>query len=159
MLEDNMVNFNEAFDITMGHEGGYTFDPNDAGGETYRGISRRYNPSWKGWHIIDRCDKSKIEDLDIDNMVRDFYRNHYWDKMLGNKIGSQMIANEMFDTGINMGIGRAIKFLQEGLNYLNRNEQLYPDLVVDGQIGNNTINALNTYLEKDKDGYLLKIMN
>ena len=39
-----MADFNDAFDETMGHEGGYVNDSNDAGGETYRGISRRFNP-------------------------------------------------------------------------------------------------------------------
>ena len=42
-----MADFNIAFEITMGHEGGYSFDKDDAGGETYRGISRRYKRVYK----------------------------------------------------------------------------------------------------------------
>ena len=30
----------------------------DKGGETYRGIARKYNPDWAGWKIIDSL-KSK----------------------------------------------------------------------------------------------------
>ena len=41
------------------------------------------------------------------------------------------LALEMFDTGVNMGTGRAVGFLQTALNVLNRNQQLYPDMVVD----------------------------
>ncbi|MBW1801582.1 MAG: hypothetical protein JRJ85_12745, partial [Deltaproteobacteria bacterium] len=44
-----MAKFDEAFEKTTAIEGGYVFDPDDAGGETYKGISRRFNPSWGGW--------------------------------------------------------------------------------------------------------------
>ena len=49
-----MADFEKAFINTMGYEGGYVYDPDDAGGETYKGISRRYHPSWPGWRIIDK---------------------------------------------------------------------------------------------------------
>mgnify|MGYP002957326922 CR=1 FL=1 len=39
-----MANFNEEFKKVILVEGGYVNDPDDAGGETYLGISRRYNP-------------------------------------------------------------------------------------------------------------------
>jgi type VI secretion system secreted protein VgrG len=39
-------NFLKAFNTTMTFEGGYANDPDDAGGETYMGISRRYHPDW-----------------------------------------------------------------------------------------------------------------
>ena len=69
-----MANFNESFNITLGYEGGYSNDPDDAGGETYKGISRRYHPGWKGWALIDEL-KSKgvfIEEIrkiiNVENM-------------------------------------------------------------------------------------------
>ena len=46
-----MANFEEAYYKTMGHEGGYTDDPSDVGGETYKGIARTYNPDWDGWTV------------------------------------------------------------------------------------------------------------
>ena len=48
-----MADFTKAYALTAAYEGGYVDDPEDAGGETYRGISRRYHPSWQGWQIID----------------------------------------------------------------------------------------------------------
>ena len=156
-----MADFKEAFKLTMGHEGEYSFDPDDAGGETYRGISRRYHPNWEGWIVIDGRNKNieKIKKLNLNSYVMEFYKEYYWNKFLGNEILSQNIADEMFDTSVNLGIEKSVIFLQEALNYLNRNELLYPDLVVDGVIGNNTMNALDAYLQKDKEVYLLKIMN
>ncbi len=48
-----MANFTQAYNLTSAHEGGYVNDAIDRGGETYRGISRVYHSSWKGWSNID----------------------------------------------------------------------------------------------------------
>lgn len=152
-----MADFKEAFDITMGHEGGYVNDPDDAGGETYRGISRKYNPSWTGWVLIDDCKRFefsmeeclKMKGDAMDRQVENFYKDKYWDCWWGDDISSQEIANEMFDTGVNMGTGRAVKFLQQSLNYLNRNGRLFSDIVEDGDFGNNTMRAFNSLPESD----------
>ncbi len=149
-----MANFHEAFNKTMGHEGGYVNDPDDAGGETYRGIARKYNPQWAGWNLIDDT-KPNINDADLDEHVRKFYKERYWDVNLLNNF-PQVVANEMFDTGVNMGIGRAAKFLQESLNYLNRNGSLFRDLVVDGDVGPATMNGLSKL--SSGDGDILMIM-
>jgi len=160
-----MADFNVAYLITMGNEGPYDNDPADIGGETYWGISRNYHPSWQGWRIID-IQKTKpnfpanLKDtIVLDGMVRTFYKDTFWDIFLGDKITNQDLANELFDTGVNMGISRAVTFLQQGLNVLNRNQALYPDIVVDGKFGNNTLNAINKYLETDSVDNLYKIMN
>lgn len=47
-------NFLKSYDILIKHEGGYVNDPDDKGGETYKGIARKFNPDWKGWKIIDK---------------------------------------------------------------------------------------------------------
>ena len=143
-----MANFSEAYRKTMGHEGGYVNDPTDAGGETYMGISRVYNPSWYGWSMIDEAKTGGdfpccLEDDDaLYTAVEDFYKDKYWDV---NRLDAfpQSIAEEMFDTGVNMGVGRAARFLQASLNYLNRNGRLFDELTVDGRIGPATINALD----------------
>ena len=153
-----MANFDEAFDITMGHEGGYVNDPNDAGGETYRGISRRYHPTWSGWNVIDDT-KPHIDHNELDPYVREFYEAHYWDRLRLDEFDDQEIAEEMFDTAVNMGVGRAGRFLQESLNYLNRNESLFYDLVVDGKIGPATLAALNEITSHGDEEILLVMLN
>jgi len=160
-----MANFNKSYEITLGHEGGYSNDPVDVGGETYKGISRKYHPKWKGWVIIDesKTDSNFPECLKennmLDMMVRKFYRITFWDLFWGDEIPDQEIANELFDTGVNMGVGRSVKYLQMGLNVLNRNQKNYDDIVEDGAFGKNTMNALNEYLLIDNNSFLLKIMN
>ncbi len=164
-----MANFNEAFDITMGHEGGYVNDPDDVGGETYRGITKRFEPNWVGWTIITKYrEESNFPDnikegTDgwnvLDTHVREIYKNKYWNPFCGDEILSQAVANEMFDTGINMGVGRAVKFLQRSLSLLNRNQKLYPDLTDDGAFGRKTLGSLRIYLAQDSDTVLLTMMN
>ena len=159
-----MSYFLEAYSTTMNNEGGYSSDPDDAGGETYKGISRAYNSSWSGWEIIDEL-KSKPtfpECLDFDNglqnSVKRFYKERYFDPYRGDNM-PENLALEMFDTSVNMGLGRAVKFLQISLNVLNRNQKLYPDMVEDGDYGNITHSCLYTYLQNDDEMLLCKVIN
>ena len=160
-----MADFGKAYKVTMGHEGGYAKDADDLGGETYRGVSRKFNPGWAGWAKIDRAKRQRglpaslDRDATLQTDVAAFYKQHYWDRFQGDAIPSQAIAEELFDTGVNMGIARAVEFLQRGLNVLNRNEKLYSDLVADGMFGPKTLTAVRTYLKTDKADLLLKILN
>jgi lysozyme family protein len=65
----------------------------------------------------------------------------------------------MFDTGVNMGVTRAAKFLQRALNYLNKNSILYDDLVDDGKIGKLTLGALDIIMNMGDEKVLYKILN
>jgi lysozyme family protein len=160
-----MANFSEAYAKTMGHEGGYANDPQDAGGETYMGISRVYNPGWYGWMLIDQ-EKDEYNfpaclegDDDLYDAVEDFYKDKYWDINRLDDVDSQAIGEEMFDTGVNMGIGRAARFLQTSLNYLNRNGSLYKKLIVDGAIGPASLNALQIVIDDGDEIVLLAMLN
>ena len=161
-----MADFLKAYTKTLGNEGEYSNDPVDVGGETYKGISRRYNPSWVGWEKIDthKAISSNFpsvlkDNVDLQNDVRDFYKAKYWDVNLLDNFNTQLIAEELFDTGVNMGVGRAAEFLQKALNYLNKNGVLYADLVVDGVIGNNTLKSLNACISYRGESFVYKIMN
>ncbi|KKK95897.1 hypothetical protein LCGC14_2668180 [marine sediment metagenome] len=159
-----MALFPEAYEITMGHEGGYSNDSDDVGGETYRGVSRKYHPSWPGWKIIDGAKSTPTfpdcikYDSELNSIIMLFYKANYWDRFWADQIISQAIANELFDTAVNMGVTRAVKFLQSGLNLLNRNQTNYPDIVEDGKFGRATMNALNSYSYMDDESHLLKII-
>jgi lysozyme family protein len=160
-----MASFESAYKKTLEHEGGYVNDPDDAGGETYKGVARRFHSSWPGWMLIDgyktrpNFPKNLDNDTDLQQYVKSFYRQNFWDQFAGDQIPDQDIGEEMFDTSVNMGIQRAVTFLQSALNVLNRDQSLYPDLVDDGKFGPKTLQTLNTYLQKDKPELLLKVMN
>jgi len=160
-----MANFDEAYEVTMRAEGGYSCDPDDAGGETYKGIARRYNGDWEGWMIIEAYRDSATFEQDLandsilQNLVKKFYKQKYWDVNLLDEFKSELIAKEMFDTGVNMGVSRAAEFLQKSLNLLNKNEKIYDDLVADGKIGNKSMNALKIIMDNGEEKLLYKFLN
>ncbi len=122
--------FDEIVQEVIISEGGskYTNDPDDPGGETKYGIAKRFNP-----------------EVDIKNLTEDqaieIYRNKYWDKFHIEMLPPRL-RYIYFDMIINPGSGAAAKILQEAANGKNRK---YPEkiLVVDGQIGPKTLDALS----------------
>lgn len=161
-----MSYFEAALARILEHEGGYVDDPSDRGGETYRGIARRFHPDWPGWRIIDRArggssfPDSLYDNARLQQAVAELYRTLYWMPVGGDRLADEALAIELMDTAVNMGVRRAARFLQEGLNLLNRNQRSWPDLVVDGWVGDKTFSALERCLrERDGQPILLKILN
>lgn len=157
-----MADFNIAFELTSKFEGGYVDDPTDMGGETYKGIARKYNHKWPGWAIIDSLKGNnfpKILDTneELQKLVKSLYKEKYWDVFYGNLIPDQSIANELYDCNVNMG-NRSIQFLQIGLNILNREGKLYLDVPADAKFGKETFDALTTYLKTESATWLLSVM-
>jgi len=165
------AHFLAAMEHTMGIEGGYSYDSLDPGGQTYMGISRHYHPWWPGWATIDAClrhgrplaDSKRI----LAPLVKRFYRDHFWRPLRGDDLAelAPEIASECFDTAVNLGTHRAVEYLQQALNLLNDNADLYPDLLEDGRIGPQTLKALRLYLitrpisRADKIKILLNVLN
>ena len=158
-----MADFQIAYAITLGHEGLYSNDPNDSGGETYKGISRKHNPTWPGWQHIDNfinvfkliqgnelnSGLSKI--LNLQTEVTKFYFDNYWVKAKLNNL-PQPIANEIFDTGVNQGLNRAVSYFQKSLNILNNDQNDYPDIKEDGILGDRTLDIFHAYMKVPKSG-------
>ncbi len=157
-----MASFEIAFKITGGHEGGYANNPLDRGGETYCGIARKFFPKWGGWPIIDSNKKFRnfpnvlAGDDNLTALVRAFYKENFWNALRLDDVANQPIANELYDTGVNMGTGAAALFLQRVLNVTNRSERDYADLQLDGRIGPATIKILNAHTRPTQ---VLKLLN
>lgn len=157
-----MADFKIAFIKTMDHEKGYSNHPKDRGGETYRGIARKFHPTWKGWELIDSYKKSKNfeplldKDAYLQRLVEEFYKETFWDYLALDKVMNQVIATELFDTSVNMGQSVAAEFLQIALNLLNRDQKDYKDLPVIGKIGPLTIETVNKY---KNEAALVKTLN
>jgi lysozyme family protein len=121
-----LANFNDAIVKTLAREGGarFTDAASDKGGATKYGISQRAYPS-----------------LDIRNLTeqqaRDIYKRDYWDRICGDAIQSQLVAENIFDTAVNMGVRTA-----------SRIAQLCIDVSpADGVFGSHTVDALNAFDE------------
>jgi lysozyme family protein len=117
-----MAKFDEEFDKLIFVEGGYVNDKDDAGGETYLGISRKNNPKWIGWEVIDDIKKKYgtkgitarlKKDIALTNSAKFLYKQKYWDVLELDDIPSQSIAHEMFDTCVNCGVSTAIRIAQQ----------------------------------------------
>jgi hypothetical protein len=85
-----MADFNPAFEKMLHDEGGMqlTNIPGDRGGMTYAGIARNANPQWAGWNLVDRQEMGGP----LTSMVREFYRLNFWDRIRGDEISNQQIA-------------------------------------------------------------------
>lgn len=121
-----MAYFGDAFKKLSIKEGGYVNDKDDAGGETYKGISRKYNPTWQGWIMVDSYKKhytvgskefkSKLDnDVQLQKLVWEKYKIGYWDVFELDDLNSQRVAEQLFDTNVNCGQVAAIKMAQRVL--------------------------------------------
>lgn len=99
-----MADFDRAVDFVLAHEGGYSNDPNDPGGETNFGISKRAYPALN------------IKILTAEDAI-EIYRQDYW-----RDCGAEQLPDDLaiihFDASVNHGISKANQFLEQaGGNY------------------------------------------
>lgn len=111
-----MADFIIAYKKTGGFEGGWNHVKNDRGGETYKGIARKYWPKWEGWKIVDKKKPLRhgaiIRDPELEKLVQGFYKKQFWDIVSGDDIEDQDTANTLYDFGVNAGQGRSIQNIQ-----------------------------------------------
>jgi lysozyme family protein len=112
--------FDAALTQLIGLEGKYTNDPNDPGGETKWGISKRSYP-----------------DVDIANLSRDdaaaIYERDFWNKLRCSEL-PDAVGRMCFQSAVNVGAWVAARCLQRALG-----------LTADGVIGAQTISAAQHY--------------
>jgi len=116
--------FNIAVEIILKHEGGYVNHPEDPGGETNFGISKRAYP-----------------DVDIANLTKEdataIYKADYWDRICGDDLPFA-VGIVVVDYAVNSGVSRASKALQ-----------LAVGATPDGVVGPMTVEAVTAHSEKD----------
>ncbi len=147
--------FERAFAKVVGIEGGYSDHKDDRGGKTKFGITEAVARA-EGY-------QGSMYLLPLET-AHAIYRKRYWNVLKLDAIAelSEPLADELFDTGVNMGTGTAGTFLQRALNSLNRQATDFADLVVDGAIGDKTVNALRSYMlfrGKRGETVLLRALN
>lgn len=112
-----MSQFDKLIDRVLSHEGGYSNDPQDPGGETQWGISKRAHP-----------------DVNIKALTRaqaiDIYRADYWDKIKGDQLPAG-VAFQVLDAAVNHGARVASRWLQTSIG-----------VTADGIIGPVTLEAV-----------------
>jgi lysozyme family protein len=148
-----VADFNISYPLTSGNEGYYVSqeyfrahgDKNS--GETYMGVDRIQNPGWAGWPIIDKYKAANgpisyntrlPQSLGLEDLVKQYAKQKYWDAMKGDQIVDQDVANMLFEQ-IWGGYG-GIKAVQTVINSL-----ITPDSIkVDGGVGADTLARINS---------------
>ncbi len=133
-----MASFEVFFPTLLKHEGGFVDNPNDPGGATNKGITmgtfRRTAQRYLGIEPT----LQNLKDM-TDEQAFKIYKPMYWDKISGDAIDNQVMANFTFDFFVNAG-ANAIRTFQRTYNDTFPSE---PALGVDGVVGPITLKALN----------------
>lgn len=150
-------------------EAGWVDDPDDLGGETNHGITRKtaddHRHLWGeyGWN-------GDMRTMPIELAYRIYYES-WWKRMWCDRVddllnhrgqpieGRTYLAERLFDFSINAGRKNGIRSLQRWLNALNRMESDYPDVNPDGAMGAQTFAALEAYCRRKDPEAMMKLVS
>lgn len=115
------MNFDQAFDTLLKHEGGFVDHPDDPGGATRYGITEAVarEVGYRG----------DMRDLPLALAAR-IYRERYWDAVHAEQLPAQ-VRYVVFDAAVNSGVGQAARWLQRAVGVRD-----------DGVIGPQTLAAV-----------------
>ena len=97
--------FQDALKRVLKHEGGYSNDPHDTGGETNFGITKAVARTY-GY-------SGSMRNIPA-NVVEKIYKSQYWDAMSCDNF-QFAIAFQLFDAAVNHGLLNARKILQRAV--------------------------------------------
>lgn len=101
------ADFDGAIQFVLRWEGGYVDNPNDHGGATNQGITQRVYDAFRIARGLAVQDVRQIGDTE----VMSIYQNSYW-LPPGCELLSPCLDLVQLDTAVNMGVKRAVVFLQ-----------------------------------------------
>ena len=122
-------NFERALAMVLKHEGGFSDNIHDPGGQTMKGITKKVYDAYMGKVTT----TEELKNMP-DNHVAEIYKKQYWDRVNADNLASGLDIS-IFDWAVNSGCGRAVKALQKCVGAKQ-----------DGGLGPLTLKAVN-----DKD--------
>ena len=145
-----MADFQKAFALTLGNEGGYAYNVRPDGTcecvkygltlESLRRLGLRQGPIPTTPENVTEDDKLFIQSMTLD-FVEPIFKKEYWDTLCLDKVGNdavdqsgQDLANQLYDLAVNAGAPRTAEWLQESVG-----------VTVDGVVGPATLAATNGY--------------
>jgi lysozyme family protein len=96
-----------ALKFVLRWEGGFVDHPNDPGGRTNKGVTQKVYDGWRARQGLARQDVKLIADTE----VHAIYATDYWLPPRCDRLVTPLDLVQ-FDTAVNMGVGRAVRFLQ-----------------------------------------------
>lgn len=125
-----MASFEKFAPVLWDLEGGYVDDPDDRGGATNRGITLKTYEGWCRRHGYPRPTVQRLKDLDAGTWKR-ITKELFWDKVGGDDIRDQRVANLIADWAFNSGTGIITRV------------QALVGVRADGVVGRETVLAIN----------------
>lgn len=99
------MNFDQAFERLLGHEGGFVDHPSDPGGATRWGVTER----------VARANGYTGNMRDFPEIAaKHIYRKSYWDAVRADEL-PEAVRYAVFDAAVNSGARQSIIWLQEAL--------------------------------------------
>jgi len=99
-------NFELCLKKMLAHEGGFVNHPQDPGGMTNLGVTKRVWEEWVGHEV----DEKQMRALTPET-VTPLYKRKFWDAIRADELVDG-VDYCVFDVAVNSGVGRAVKFLQ-----------------------------------------------
>jgi lysozyme family protein len=124
-------NFDKCLEMLLSHEGGFVNHPEDPGGITNLGVTKKVYDEWTGRESTEQ----EMRDLTPDD-VAPIYKKNYWDRVKGDSLPSGLDW-ACFDWCVNSGSGRPAKAVQRAVGATQ-----------DGAIGPQTLGLI---MEKDPE--------
>lgn len=141
-----MADFFTAYKTVRSNEGGYRNVSWDKGGETYKGIARKFHPGWAGWVIVDEWKKTHtmktgdiIKNNQLDTLVHEFFKINFWANNNLNFLKNQSLATLGLDMVINHGRGPKI---------INETVAKIKPVKIGTTVGTDSIKVMNDYPEQ-----------
>ena len=122
-------NFDKCLEMLLSHEGGFVNHPEDPGGITNLGVTKKVYDEWTGRESTEQ----EMRDLTPED-VAPIYKKNYWDRVKGDSLPSGLDW-ACFDWAVNSGSGRPAKAVQRAVG-----------ATADGAIGPATLGLI---MEKD----------
>jgi lysozyme family protein len=126
--------FNSSLPFILRWEGGYVNHPADPGGATNRGVTQKVYDTWRRAQGQPTQDVRQLSDAEM----RSIYEANYW-RPARCDVLERMLDLAQFDTAVNMGTGRAVRFLQAAVG-----------CEVDGGFGDGTHKAVKECKDLEK---------
>ena len=151
LSDSNDENFNKMLKFVLQSENEYSNDPDDRGGETYKGIT---TATYNAYRKSKGLSKQSVKKMTEEEMREIYYENFY--KASGaDKISDKKLALYVFDTAVNMGVKRAKSFLNASNGDLHKFEtmrrQKYKEIATKDRTQKKYLNGWNNRVTNVKN--------
>jgi lysozyme family protein len=102
--------FKDSLAFVLQWEGGFVDNRADHGGRTNHGITQKVYDDWRAEQKLPSQDVKSIGNTEVEAI----YEDRYWRPSRANLLSDHLDLVQ-FDTAVNMGVGRAIRFLQSAV--------------------------------------------